>query len=69
MRRAFHVDWRRRSIYGVGVLEQRPSNKLVGGIAELIDCGVHFKQCLNLGQFVDDYTFKCLNCLIGVLGI
>ena len=51
------------------ILAQRPSNKLGGGFAEFIDYDFHFKQCLHLVKFVDDYTFKCLNWLVGVLGI
>ena len=35
----------------------------------LIDNDVHFKHCLHLVKFVDGYTFKCLNWLVGVLGI
>ena len=53
----------------MGVLAQRPSNRLGGGIAEFVDDDVHFKQCLHFVKFVDGYTFKCLNCLVGVLGI
>ena len=49
------------------MLAQRPSNKLGGGIAEFVDYDVHFKQCLRLLKFVDGYTFKCLNWLVGVL--
>ena len=56
-------------MHGVGVLEQRPSNKLGRCIAECVDYDVHFKQCLHIMKFVDGYSFKHLNWLVGVLGI
>ena len=37
--------------------------------AEFVDYDVHFKQCLRLLKFVDGYTFKCLNWLVGVLRV
>ena len=49
------------------MLAHRPSNNLGGGLAEFVDYDVHFKQCLHLLKFVNSYTFKCLNWLVGVL--
>ena len=57
------------NVHGVGVLAQIPSNKLGECIAEFIDYDVHFKQCLHIVKFVDGYSFKHLNWLVGVLGI
>ena len=51
------------------MLAQRPSNKLGGDVAEFVDYDVHFKQCLYLLKFVDGYTFKCVNWLVGVLRV
>ena len=53
-------------VHIVGVLAHRPSNKFGGGIAEFVDYDVQLKQWLHLVKFVDGYTFKCLNWLVGV---
>ena len=55
--------------HGVGILAQRPSNKLGGCNTALIDYDVHFKHCIRLVKVVEGYTFKYLNWLVGVLGV
>ena len=56
------------NVNGVGVLAQRPSNKLGGGIAEFIDYDAQFEQCIHIVSS-SMVTHSNTSWLVGILRI